>query len=62
MFTEHEKKTVRRIRKWLGKHDLPYMFWFNGNSWEGGFGSSLDSHFRNQYTIPAPHKHIVKNW
>lgn len=70
--TEQEKKILREIRKWLGKDHKPYMFWFSDGTplgkesiaigWQGGFELSLDQQFRNQYTIPAPYKRVVKNW
>ena len=66
--TESEKKILREIRKELGPYQShPYMFWFTFDAWgkmtwEGGFELSLDQQFRNQYTIPGPHKQVVKNW
>jgi len=62
--TEREVKTLKKIRKYLGKQHKPYMFWFidDGRNWEGGTELSLDQQSRNQYTIPAPSKHVVKNW
>ena len=69
VFTESEKRTLKEIRKWLGKSQhAPYMFWFiedvYGNTlyWEGGFELPLKQEFRNQYTIPGFGKHVVRNW
>ena len=68
MFTESEKKILRKIRKWLNKTGYPYNFWFTYGinneaiNWEGGFGCFSDTQFRNQYTIREPGKHVIKNW
>ena len=67
MFTKEERKVVRQIRKWLGAHINPYMFWIgyrddNTLTWEGGFNMPMDIQFRNQYTVPAKGKRIIKNW
>ncbi len=67
MFTKAECKIVRQIRKWLGEHTRPYMFWIGKRkdgslTWEGGYDMPVEPEFRNQYTIPGPGKHIIKNW
>ena len=62
---ESERKVLRQIRQWVGHNDKAYMFWFTYNngvaiSWEGGWELSINSHFRNQYTLY--NGKVVKNW
>ncbi len=51
MFTTKEKTVLAKIKKWVGTSTERYDFWICGNTWEGGFELSLDTEFRNTYSM-----------